>query len=85
MERDSVEGNATYRRIVDNHVEKTSGIDTERLYQNTVAKYTWKNYGINYKELMYESCIDDYLHYEEEMLMQQDYEVANYEDTKPRD
>lgn len=85
MERGAVEGDATHRRIVDKHVEKCSTIDTDRLYQNMVAKYTWKNYGINYKELMHESSIEDFLNWEEEMLVESDYELAQYKDSAPKD
>lgn len=85
MERGAVEGDATYRGIVDKHVEKYSTISPDRLYQNMVAKYTWKNYGISYQQLMHDSHIEEYLDWEEEMLMNQDYEIAQYEDTKPKD
>ncbi|ASU03370.1 hypothetical protein [Pseudoalteromonas phage J2-1] len=50
-----------------------------------VIKYTWKNYGISFKELMHESDIKEYFHFEEEMLMNQDYEIAQYEDSKPKE
>lgn len=88
MGRDDEESNANrsiYRGIVDKHVEKESTLDPERLYQNMVIKYTWKNYGISFKELMHESDIKEYFHFEEEMLMNQDYEIAQYEDSKPKE
>lgn len=50
----------------------------------TLAKFTFKNYGVTLHDLKYRTLPRDLFEYEELMHIHNDYEYANYEDTKPK-
>ena len=50
----------------------------------TIAKYTWKHYGISLHDLKHNTLPMNVLQYEEMMHISRDYECAEYKDNEPK-
>lgn len=50
----------------------------------TIAKFTWKHYGITLPDLKYRTLPVDILNYENEMYISRDYEYADHKDNEPK-
>ncbi len=48
----------------------------------TIAKYTWKEYGVSLPDLKYRTLPQQVLQYEEEMYISRDYQYAGNKDNE---
>ena len=49
----------------------------------SIAKFTWKEYGLSIQDLKFSTLPQQLLEYEEMMMIANDYEIASHEDSKP--
>lgn len=64
---------------------KTSSLSDKDWFFKQVGEYTWKNLGVSERELRYNCTFKEVMRYKECMSMQNDYENAEYYDTRPED
>lgn len=50
----------------------------------SLARYTWKTWGVSLTTLEHNTSVEQLLEYEEMMHVAGDYEYASYEDNKPK-
>ena len=49
-----------------------------------MAKYAYKNFGLDFYQLKYNTTAEGFLDFEEMMYIDNDYEVAGYKDNEPK-
>ena len=49
----------------------------------TIARYTWKEWGVSLNDLKYKTLPQQVLQYEEMMHVSRDYEYAEHKDNEP--